>query len=1039
MIVGGSEITFQIDTGSSVNMLPARFAEKIEPTKKILRMWNKTQLNPLGKSHQLIENPKNGKMYEAEFVVFEGDQFTPLLGLKTSQEMELLEVCPENFHQVAQLNVAKVEDKYCDVFDGTLGQFPGVQHLEVDPEAQPVVMANRRIPHAVRPLLKQELEKLEKNGVVAPVNEPTPWVSQIVVAKKKNGGLRICLDPPALNKALKREHYTLPVLDDVLHELSQSTVFTKVDLSSGYWHVTLDEESSRLTTFQTCFGRYRWRRLPFGTNVSSEIFQKKLLEAFDGLKGVVCLADDIIIHGKGTNDHDINLDEFFMRCREKNVKLNKEKLELRTNKITFMGHVITSEGLRTDPEKVKAVTEYPRPQNLEELRRFLGMINYLARYLTHLTEVIYPLQNLLKKDVSWTWSESQEHAFQTVKQMIVKSPVLAFYDPEKELTLENDASEYGLGSVLTQDGKPVAFASRSLSCSEKNYAQIEKEMLAVVYGLEKFHHYTYGRQVNVITDHKPLISITSKALSCAPKRLQAMLLRAQSYNYSLTYKPGSQIPVADALSRAPVSQAADVEFESVNSFDMTSFKPHRIDEIKRETAADSTLTELMDTVVKGWPNQRCQVPHTILPYFDYRDELSVQDGVLFRGERVLIPASMRKDMKEKLHAGHAGINSTVRRARSLIFWSRMSSDIRQYIESCDICSSHCVKQSPEPLHMHEVPDHPWQKVGTDIFSLKGKHYLITVDYFSQFIEVDFLPDTTSETVVHKLKYHFARYGVPDILISDNGPQFSSEHFRKFSRKWGFSHETSSPGHSQANGAAEAAVKVVKKMMQKCYEGHEDHYLGLLNLRNTPQEGLSTSPAQRLMGRRTRTLIPTTPSLLRPMASDQMDKEKEKMEKKRATVAEQYMTERKNLDSLQAGENVRIQPIDNSSHHWRQATVIQRLKNRSYEVMTETGKRLRRNRVFLRSKPRSTHHRIGSTDGQFDAPFPGLTTAEASGRPTDEDAPSPADIPQTPPHETIDLSGGGPKTTPTNENKNNDVGTYTTKSGRAIKPRNVLNL
>ena len=228
------------------------------------------------------------------------------------------------------------------------------------------------------------------------MDDPTPWVSQTVIAKIKQSGLRIFIDPPELNKALKREHYTLPVLEDVLHELEQSTAFSKADLSSGFWHVQLGEESSLLTKLQTCFSRYRWLRLPLGTSVSSGIFQKKLLEAFDGLAGVFCVAEDVIIHGKTLEDHDKHLNAFFGRRREKNLKLNKEKLVLRSDNITFMGHKITKEELQTDPKEIEPIKDYPVPQSLEELRRFLGMVNYLSRYLSHLTEAIHPLHNLLK-------------------------------------------------------------------------------------------------------------------------------------------------------------------------------------------------------------------------------------------------------------------------------------------------------------------------------------------------------------------------------------------------------------------------------------------------------------------------------------------------------------------------------------------------------------------------------------------------------------------------------------------------------------------
>ena len=214
-----------------------------------------------------------------------------------------------------------------------------------------------------------------------------------------------------------------------------------------------------------------------------------------------------------------------------------------------------------------------------------------------------------------------------------------------------------------------------------------------------------------------------------------------------------------------------------------------------------------------------------------------------------------------------GINACLRRARQLVFWPGMSKEIRQYVETCDTCASHGTRQTAEPLSQHEVPGRPWEKVGTDIFSISGRSYLVTVDYFSLFFEVDYLTDTLSRTVITKLKHHFARHGIPDVLISDGGPQFSSEGFRIFSNSWGFKHTQSSPGNSQANGAAEAAVKTAKNMMRKCSTSHEDPYLGLLNLRNTPTEGLTTSPAERLLGRRTKTIVPTMKNRLKPMAYD----------------------------------------------------------------------------------------------------------------------------------------------------------------------------
>ena len=269
-----------------------------------------------------------------------------------------------------------------------------------------------------------------------------------------------------------------------------------------------------------------------------------------------------------------------------------------------------------------------------------------------------------------------------------------------------------------------------MSSSEKNYAQIEKEMLAILFGLNKFHNFTYGRNVTVVTDHKPLVSIVKKALTSAPKRLQAMLLRAQEYNPEVTYKPGKDIPIADALSRAPVNSSKSEEIISVNNLSFTSFKASRLYEIRMKTQSDDTLKLLKQTIIEGWPQNKASLPLSLTPYFNYCDELSVQDGIVLRGERVVIPTSMHHEMKMKVHAGHTGINSCLRRARELIYWPGISAEIRQYVETCDVCASYASKRPEEPLHLHDVPSRPWQKVGTDIFTISSRNYLVTVGYFS---------------------------------------------------------------------------------------------------------------------------------------------------------------------------------------------------------------------------------------------------------------------------------------------------------------------
>lgn len=944
-----NEVIFQVDTGASVNVLPLEHHPShlpLNPVKKTLNAWNGNSITPLGSYRHSVRNPVNRKKYSIEFLVVK-ENFTPILGLRASQALNFVTINEDKFERVLQVNIAQH-----DVFDRTIGSLPGKHTLRVDTNVQPVVMPDRRIPLSVRPQLKSELDRLVSLGVLVPTDEPTPWVSQLVITMKKSGELRVCIDPRELNKALLRERYTLPVLEDILHALKSSTVFSKADLAHGYWHVILDEPSSKLTTFQTCFGRYRWLRLPFGTCVSSEIFQRRLLEALDGLTGIVCVADDIIIHGATVQDHNNNLEAFLQRCSEKGIKLNKDKLELQKEAITFLGHRITKNGLEADPEKIRAVQQMPSPTNLGKLRTFIGMVNYMAKFLPDLAATMKPLTNLTKSNTPWNWSTAEQEAFNTIKNQLTSSPILAFYDSNKPLTLENDASEYGLGSVLKQDDKPIAFASRTLTDTERNYAQIEKEMLAVTFGLEKFHHYTFGRQTTVVTDHNPLVAISKKPLYKAPRRLQSMLLKTQAYDFDLIYLPGTAIPTADALSRFPLKEDGDRSVhETIHNLMYTRVKNRQAQKIREASQNDEEMIELRKTITDGWPEHKELLSPQLRQYFPYRDEMTVQDGIVLRGQRLVAPKPLRSELKSKCHAGHLGINATLRRARDALYWPGISTEVREYVETCGVCSSMPTKQTPETVISREVPERPWQRVGTDIMTLKGEQYLVTTDGHSSFFEIDHLPDMTADTVIKKLKKIFARHGIPEELTSDSGTQFTAETFKRFAEQWEFEHTMSSPGNHRSNGSAEAAVKTAKRLFKKCKAANEDPYLGLLNLRNTPNEGTDQSPAQKLFGRRTRSTLPMTDNKLLTQSSTQTKVKKEDCTATKVVHVNRHLHE---LQPLRIGQAVRMQPIDNSKE-WKEAVVTAQVSKRSYNVQDERGRTYKRNRALIRPTKKAQHH------------------------------------------------------------------------------------
>ena len=310
-----------------------------------------------------------------------------------------------------------------------------------------------------------------------------------MIATKPSGDLRICIDPKELNKALKRERYPIPMIEDVLPELSKARVFTKLDAHNGYWHVILDKELAKLTTFDTPFGRYYRRRLPFRLGVSSEIFQKRIHQALDGLPGLLDVHDVTDIYGVGNTDeqadvdHDRNLERFLQRCRQKGIKLNKLKLKLKCTEFPYLRHLVTKEGLKPDPDKIKLVQEMPQPDNIKAVRRFCGFVNYSAKFMPKLSEVMEPIRNLTCKENEWKWTHEHDAAVKRIKEMATTSPPLKYYNPEDALTIQCDASEKGLGAAILQK---VAFASRALTDTEFRYAQIEKELLAVVFALDKF-------------------------------------------------------------------------------------------------------------------------------------------------------------------------------------------------------------------------------------------------------------------------------------------------------------------------------------------------------------------------------------------------------------------------------------------------------------------------------------------------------------------------------------------------------------------------
>ena len=987
-----SRVKFQMDTGAECNVLPLKAyygATGDRHMQKINRCTHMYIRTYTGERYQIlgwVTLPvwRHGKQSSLTFNIT-NDDFTPLLSLKTCTAMGFLTindsdrkvnsvsntsgVCvpsgysdspqPAPRSSLRKAVRAAVKEKadllteFKDVFEG-LGELPGEYHIVTDDSVTPVIHPPRRVPVPLRERVKEKLDEMVQREIIKPVTEPTAWVSSMLVVVKPDK-LRICIDPRDLNRAICREHYQMPTIEEVATRLTDAKKFTVLDAKEGFWQKRLDEDSSYKTTFNTPFGRFRWMRMPFGICSAPEVWQRTMHAFVEHLDGVEVIADDFLIAGFGKTEQEVNrsLEEneraFFEKCREWKLKLNLSKVKRGQTSARFMGHILTSEGLKPDPTKISAITDMPEPGDVTALKRFLGMVNYLSKYLPRLSEMTEPLRKLDDKDVEFIWTNSHTAAMNCIKKLVTEAPVLRYYDVKKPVTIQCDSSEHGLGAVLMQEGQPVSYASRALTDTETRYAQIEKELLEILWSCDRFDQYIYGRDVVTIeSDHEPLKAVFKKDIHKSPKRLQRMCLALQKYNLDVQYKRGPLMYISDTLSRAyrdttEGSQFEDCEIralETVNHENISVTKTKR-DEFREQVAADNETQALIPIIQHGWP-AKAQCPQAALPYYDERSCLIEAEGLVYRGEQIVVPRSLRKDMLQQIHSSHIGTGGCVRRAKEVLYWPGMSADVRDIVSRCSTCQTFAPQQCREPLQPHELTSRPWEKIGADLFELSGQTFIIMVDYWSNYFEVAELHKKTSQSVINQLKVQFARHGIPSVMMTDNGPEFASQEFKKFVKEWKMEHITSSPRYPQSNGKAENAVRTCKALFKKAREDRRDPLLALLAWRNTPSEHIGTSPVQRLMGRRTRTLLPTTQELLRPEIPPTT---RERLTSLKKAQSARYNRGTKTLNELHVGDHIRMRlPGD---RRWSLGQCRRVLGQRSYEVEVN-GSRYRRNRRQLRS-------------------------------------------------------------------------------------------
>ena len=644
-------------------------------------------------------------------------------------------------------------------------------------------------------------------------------------------------------------------MDEVLEELNGSTVFSKLDMNMGFHQIELEEGSRDITTFSAGDSLFRYKRLSFGINSAPEQYQNIVRQTIAGCPGAINIADT-------TEEHDRNLVALLNQLQERNLTLNKEKCKIRMGQIVFMGLLLNKHGVGPTEEKVKAIRETEAPSNAAELRSFLGLVSFSSQFLPDFATTAEPLRRLTRQGTKWHWGREENNAFEALKKQLAEASMMAFYDKEAPTEVVTDASPVGLGAILVQEKqgvkRAVAFASRSLSDVERRYSQTEKEALAVVWGCERFHLYLSGLQsFQLVTDCKALEAIYGPR-SKPSARVERWVLRLMPYKYTIRHVPSGQ-NIADCLSRltkipASPHDVATEEYVRMVAINATP-RAMTIREIERASAEDEKLTE----VRRSWKTGDWSTAPS--SYRLLRDEITVVGRLVMRGMRIVVPASLQKQVLELAHEGHQGIVKTKDRLRSKVWWPNMNSMVERHCKKCLGCQAVTPISTMPPVKTTTMPTKPWRDLAVDLMGPlpTGESLLMTVDYYSRWIEVDVVRNTTSSVIIKCLENHFTRHGIPETLQTDNGSNLVSREMEEFLDEMGIKHKKTIPLWPRANGEVERQNKSLLKSMRAAQaEGkpwRQELQKYLLAYRSTPHAKTGVSPAELLYGRKIRTKMP----------------------------------------------------------------------------------------------------------------------------------------------------------------------------------------
>ncbi|WZZ87668.1 hypothetical protein YC2023_116247 [Brassica napus] len=761
--------------------------------------------------------------------------------------------------------------KFPDVFQSPQGVPPDRSDpftIELEPGTAPLSKSPYRMAPAEMAELKKQLEELLDKGFIQPSS--SPWGAPVLFVKKKDGSMRLCIDYRGLNRVTVKNKYPLPRIDELLDQLKGAKWFTKIDLASGYHQIPLEPNDIRKTAFRTRYGHYEFVVMPFGLTNAPAAFMKMMNSVFRDFldEFVIIFIDDILIYSKDEESHRKHLRAVLERLREHKLYAKLSKCSFWQKSIGFLGHIVSDQGISVDPEKIRAIKDWPRPRSATEVRSFLGLAGYYRKFVKGFASLAQPMTRLTGKDVKFTWSEECEGCFSALKDMLTSAPVLVLPEADQPYVVYTDASITGLGCVLTQHGKVIAYASRQLRKHEGNYPTHDLEMAAVVFALKIWRSYLFGAKVQILTDHKSLKYIfTQPELNLRQRRWMEFVA---DYDLDITYYPGKANLVADALSRRRVDVSAEREADDLDCM----VRALRLNVLTKATeslgleAANQADLFTRIRLAQGQDENLQKVAQN-----DRTEYQTAKDGTILVNGRISVPndRSLKEEIMSEAHKSrfsvHPGATKMYQNLKKFYHWIRMKEDVAEWVAKCSTCQLiKAEHQVPSDLLQNlPIPEWKWDHITMDFVTgfpttrNKKDAVWVVVDRLTKSAHFLAIQKTDGvDQIVRKYIDEIVRlHGVPASIVSDRDPRFTSYFWRAFQKALGTRVNMSTAYHPQTDGQSERTIQTLEDMLRACVLDWGDSWERHLPLvefayNNSFHRSIGMSPYEALYGRPCRT-------------------------------------------------------------------------------------------------------------------------------------------------------------------------------------------